>query len=49
MLAESGRYLVEDIDPAASGKVIPGGELLIFPLRLENVSGSPCRVAVRYS
>lgn len=47
ILAESGKYLVEDIDSQAAGMVRPGGEIFAFPLRLEDASGSPCRVFVR--
>jgi len=45
-LAEADRYLVEDLGEVAAG-VKPGGESLIFPLRLVGTSGSPCRVVVR--
>ncbi len=48
ILAESGKYLVEDLDHCAAERIISGGEIFVFPLRLENVSGSPCRIAVRY-
>lgn len=47
MVAFSGKYLVEDIDSTRSKDVVHGGEAIIMPLRLEGVSGSPCRVVVR--
>lgn len=47
ILAEYGKYLVEDIDSQAAGMVRPGGEIFVFPLRLVGTSGSPCRVLVR--
>lgn len=47
ILAESGRYLVEDIDSEAACQVTSGGELFALPLRFEGTSGSPCRVIVR--
>lgn len=49
ILAESGKYLVEDLDSEASMLVRPGGEIFAFPLRMEGTSGSPCRVIVRMS
>jgi kynurenine formamidase len=47
VLAEAGRYLIEDVDEAAAARVRPGGELIALPLRLFGASGSPCRVLVR--
>lgn len=47
MVAFSGKYLVEDVDSTRSKDVVHGGEVIIMPLRLEGVSGSPCRVVVR--
>lgn len=49
ILAESGKYLVEDLDSEAAMLVRPGGEIFAFPLRMEGTSGSPCRVIVRMS
>jgi kynurenine formamidase len=46
-LAEAGKYLVEDIDEVAAKRIRVGGEMLALPLRLTQVSGSPCRVVVR--
>ncbi|WP_027358270.1 cyclase family protein [Desulforegula conservatrix] len=46
-LAYAGKYLVEDLDSVSASKVLPGGEIFLFPLRLNDVSGSPCRVVVR--
>ncbi len=47
LLAESGVYLVEDLDERQADQLAPGGELIALPLRLEGVSGSPCRVLLR--
>ena len=47
LLAESGVYLVEDLDEERIDELAPGGELMALPLRLEGVSGSPCRVLLR--
>ena len=46
-LAHAGRYLVEDLEPAAALEVRPGGELFVLPLALVGTSGAPCRVVVR--
>ncbi len=48
-LAEAGVYLIEDLDDRRADEVAPGGEVIALPLRLEGVSGSPCRVVMRYS
>ncbi len=45
-LAESGIFLIEDLDEQASGTAPTSGTMVALPLRLEGVSGSPCRVAV---
>lgn len=45
-LAEKGIFLVEDLDCEAANRVQPGGRIIIMPLRLADVSGSPCRVVV---
>ena len=45
-LAEAGVYLIEDLHRGACQAVQPGGELIALPLRLQDVSGSPCRVLV---
>lgn len=47
VLAEAGKFLVEDLLPEASANVCPGGELIVMPLRWIGTSGSPCRVAWR--
>lgn len=47
VLAENGRFLIEDLDHNAAMHVQPGGTLIALPLRLEGVSGSPCRVIVQ--
>lgn len=47
LLAEAGVFLVEDLDPRQTDRLAPGGELIALPLRLEGVSGSPCRVLLR--
>jgi len=46
-LAGAGRFLVEDLDPAAVPQVPARGEAIALPLRLAGVSGSPARVLVR--
>jgi arylformamidase len=46
-LAEAGKYLIEDVDESMAMQVKPGGQMLALPLRLQGVSGSPCRVVVR--
>jgi arylformamidase len=45
-LASRGVYLIEDLDLQTASRVRPDGELVALPLRLEGVSGSPCRVLV---
>jgi arylformamidase len=47
VLAAAGRFLVEDLDPAAVPGVPVRGEAIALPLRLAGVSGSPARVLVR--
>lgn len=46
-LAAAGRFLVEDLDPAAVPLVPRRGEAIALPLRLAGLSGSPARVLVR--
>lgn len=46
-LAAAGRFLVEDLDEAAVGEVPAKGEIVVAPLRLAGVSGSPVRVLMR--
>ncbi len=46
-LAESGRFLVEDLELTAARRVRPGGEIIMLPMRLAGAVGSPCRVIVR--
>jgi arylformamidase len=46
-LAETGKYLVENVDEHAAMRVQNGGEIFALPLRLTSTSGAPCRVAVR--
>ncbi|NJN45224.1 MAG: hypothetical protein HC808_00530 [Candidatus Competibacteraceae bacterium] len=45
-IAERGVFLIEDLDQDAAQTVKPGGELIALPLRLNGLSGSPCRVLV---
>jgi len=45
-LAEAGIYLIENLHREACQAVQPGGDLIALPLRLQGVSGSPCRVLV---
>lgn len=46
-LAESGKFLVEDLDPVAVREVPERGTIYVMPLNIAGVSGAPCRVAVR--
>jgi kynurenine formamidase len=45
-IAREGIYLVEDLDESAMDEIRPDGEIMALPLRLEGVSGSPCRVVL---
>jgi kynurenine formamidase len=47
-LAENGVYLVEDLHETVAPAIRPGGTIIALPMRLEGVSGSPCRVLVSY-
>jgi kynurenine formamidase len=49
VLAEAGKYLIEDIDESMAVRVRADGEMIALPLRLSGSSGSPCRVIVRQS
>lgn len=46
-IADKGIFLVEDLDLEAARQVQPGGRIVIMPLRLSGLSGSPCRVVVQ--
>jgi kynurenine formamidase len=46
-LAETGKYLVENVDELAAMQVKSGGEIFALPLRLTSTSGAPCRVVIR--
>lgn len=46
-LAEAGRYLIEDVDETMAARVKAGGQMIALPLKLNGVSGSPCRVVVK--
>lgn len=46
-LSKAGKFLIEDLEEEAARRVKPGGEMMALPLRLEGVSGSPCRVVIR--
>jgi kynurenine formamidase len=46
-LAHAGKFLVEDLEPAAAAAVTAGGELIVLPLALAGTSGAPCRVIAR--
>lgn len=46
VLAQNGIYLIEELDDAAARAAPPRGHMVALPLRLERVSGSPCRVVV---
>ena len=45
-LDREGIYLVEDLDLDATTQISTDGEIIALPLKLEDVSGSPCRVVV---
>jgi len=45
-LAQAGVYLVEDLDEKSMDAIQPDGEIMALPLRLEGVSGAPCRVVI---
>lgn len=47
LVAQAGKYLVEDLDQRAAHRISGNGEIFAFPLRLLGASGSPCRVVVR--
>lgn len=47
-VARAGKFLVEDLDQKAAWQITGNGEIFIAPLRLTGVSGSPCRVIVRW-
>ncbi len=47
VIARAGKFLVEDLDPAASAQVPARGEIFALPLALVGASGAPCRVVVR--
>lgn len=46
-LAQSDKYLVENLDVETARQVKQGGELFALPLKLVDTSGAPCRVVVR--
>lgn len=46
-LAETGRFLIEDLDPGSIPRVPPRGEIVALPLKLQGTSGAPVRVLVR--
>jgi len=46
-LAETGKYLVENVEETAAMRVKSGGEIFALPLKLVSTSGAPCRVVVR--
>jgi len=45
-LAKVGKYLVEDLAPETAQHIKKSSYISIMPLKLEGVSGSPCRVVV---
>lgn len=47
IIAESSKFLVEDLDQSKTDGLPDTGELYVFPLKLVGVSGSPCRVLAR--
>ncbi len=47
IIAESSKFLVEDLDQSKTDGLPDTGELYVFPLKLLGVSGSPCRVLAR--
>ncbi|MFO7569401.1 MAG: cyclase family protein [Smithellaceae bacterium] len=48
LAAQAGKFVAEDLDQQAARFVPAYGEIFALPLRLTGVSGSPCRVIVRY-
>lgn len=46
VLADAGVYLVENVSREEAVKIAAGGKLIALPLRLEGLSGAPCRVVV---
>lgn len=46
-LADTGKFLVEDLDPTNLARIGRVGEAIVLPLRLTGVSGSPVRLLVR--
>lgn len=47
LIAGAAKYLVEELDQKEAYRVSGIGEIVVSPLRLVGVSGSPCRVLVR--
>jgi kynurenine formamidase len=47
IIAESSKFLLEDLDQSKTDGLPDAGELYVFPLKLVGVSGSPCRVLAR--
>ncbi len=46
ILAERDKYLIEDLENCEN--IPEDGEIVAVPLNLQNVSGSPCRVILRF-
>ncbi|MFB2531219.1 cyclase family protein [Paracoccus sp. p4-l81] len=44
VLAQAGRFLVEDLDPAAARAITGPGQIAALPLRLIGTTGAPARV-----
>jgi len=45
-IANSGVFLIEDLDFQAAQTVPPNGTLIALPLHLQETSGAPCRVII---
>jgi len=47
VVAEAGKFLIEDLNEENAAMVPRRGEVFALPLRLMGTSGAPCRVVVR--
>ncbi len=47
IVAEAGKFLIEDLHEENAAMVPRRGEIFALPLRLIGTSGAPCRVVVR--
>ncbi|MFT7589152.1 MAG: arylformamidase [Limisphaerales bacterium] len=47
-LADKGIFLAENLNPEKSAKIDGSGALYVVPLKLQKLSGSPCRIFLQY-